>query len=194
MLRLKVFNIKKKKGLNYFFKHQFTYLASMHNIIIKESQNYIITKETILGFYIMHFKNIIIIHLNQELLNEFVYLYKNSNYVFDIYKSSYNLYHIFCISRIIDEKFNYNDFLYTNDCDLKWKTLTNLYGPCIIINKYFTNTEILAYIYIKTIGKGIINSKLKSNITTLINIANNYMRFLPNHYLIIHKKMINNYN
>jgi hypothetical protein len=92
MLRLKEYRKKKKKGMNEFFKRQYNsediIYCEVNNFIIKENVNFDIIKEELLGTYIMAFKNIIIIHLEQNEYDDFVYLYKTSNeYIFDIYTS-----------------------------------------------------------------------------------------------------------
>ena len=90
MLRNKKYNKKKKQGLNDFFKKEYdsedVIYSELNNVIIKENINFNIIKEELLGTYILAFKNIIILHLDELEYNDFVYLYKNSNeYLFDVY-------------------------------------------------------------------------------------------------------------
>lgn len=182
MLRLKVYNSKKKQGLN-------GPLRVTKNELVTDTKNFKIIKDQILGTYIMHFKNTLVIHLSEYMLYDFIYLYKHSTeYVFDIYETNYltkdspKTYHIFCISASFLKKTN---FLNGNDCIDKWKILNDLYGPCLIINRYFLDDpKFTEFTYTCTIGKGVVNYDIKSNIKTLINVINNhYLKYLPIHYL-----------
>jgi len=199
MLRLKEYNRKKKKGLNDFFKKEHNTedinYCKVDNIIIKENINFNIIKEEILGTYIMAFKNIIIIHLNQNEYNDFIYLYKTSNeYIFDIYTSiNYNnviIYHIFCINKYVDE-INYSAFIEGNECSYKYNCLTKMYGPNLVINKRFNLIESIdkiniKYTFFKSIGKGTVNYKIKNLIESLVQLINTYyLEYLPINYLNI---------
>ena len=91
MLRIKKYNSKKKKSFNKFFKRHYDYddinYCELNNIIIKKGENFNIIKEYLLETYILCFKNIIIIHLEENQYKDFIYLYKNSSeYSFEIYR------------------------------------------------------------------------------------------------------------
>lgn len=199
MLRLKEYNRKKKRGLNEFFKREYDtediIYCQVHNTIIKENVNFNIIKEELLGTYIMAFKNIIIIHLDQNEYDDFVYLYKTSNqYIFDIYTSiNYHnviIYHIFCINKYVDE-INYSAFVEGNECSYKYKCLNKMYGPNLVINKRFNLTEPvdkmnIKYKFLKSIGKGTVNYNIKNLIKSLIQLINTYyLEYLPINYLNI---------
>jgi hypothetical protein len=199
MLRLKEYNRKKKKGMNEFFKREYDvediFYCEIHNKVIKENIDFNIIKEELLGTYIMSFKNIIIIHLDQNEYNDFMYLYKTSNeYIFDIYTSiNYRnvlIYHIFCINKYVDE-INYSAFVEGNECSYKYKCLNKMYGPNLVINKRFNLTEPIdkmniKYKFLKTIGKGTINYKIKNLIKSLVQLINTYyLEYLPINYLNI---------
>lgn len=199
MLRLKEYNKKKKTGLNDFFRREHTpgdiFYCETHNKVIKENIDFNIIKEELLGTYIMSFKNIIIIHLDQNEYNDFMYLYKTSNeYIFDIYTSiNYRnvlIYHIFCINKYVDE-INYSAFVEGNECSYKYNCLNKLYGPNLVINKRFNLTEPfdkmnIKYTFLKTIGKGTINYKIKNLIKSLVQLINTYyLEYLPINYLNI---------
>ena len=199
MLRNKKYNKKKKQGLNDFFKKEYdsedVIYSELNNVIIKENINFNIIKEELLGTYILAFKNIIILHLDELEYNDFVYLYKNSNeYLFDVYTTiNYKdniIYHIFCINKNVD-KINYKSFIEGNECSYKYDCLIKLYGPHLVINKRFNIIESsdkinLKYIFVKTIGKGTIDINIKNLIKSIINLINTYyLEYLPIHYLNI---------
>lgn len=196
MLRTKIYNYKKTIGINKYFKMKINpsffnnlYVKSM---IIKDCKLFMIIKNIDIGLYFWSFKNLILIHLDEQFINDFEYLYKKSDkYIFDIYSNIYNgkkIYHIYCISRYLDELCtpNYINFLDTNDSEYSYNCLTRLYGPCLIINKRFDIfNDTLKYSFYKTIGCAKINIIIKNQIISSINIINNYyMKNLPPHYLI----------
>jgi hypothetical protein len=186
---LKGFNYK-TKGLNKFFSESNINVTlaihEINNTFIKQSKNFDIIKDNILGTYYMKFNNLMIIHLNEDLLTEFTYLYNNSPYLFHIYETiskKIKTYHIICVSNILDEKFR--TFLYGNECLYKWYILTELYGSCLIINRYY-NQQSTIYKFIKPIGKGTVNNNIKYNLQILMNVINNnYLKYLPTHFLKI---------
>ena len=97
------------------------------------------------------------------------------------------MYHIFCTSNNLKDLYNqtYFSFLNTNDSNYKYNCLTRLYGPCLIINKRFSDKNINSkYEFIKSIGTGCVNVIIKTQIATFIKIINNYIDFLPCHYLL----------
>jgi hypothetical protein len=213
MLRSKKFNIYKHEGLNYIFdfckdeRREFNidfenidkeeYIS---NVIIKTTDDFEIVKEVILETYLMVFKELIIIHLREEFIKDFEFLYKkSSDYVFEIYKTeiphltkdeTINIYHIFCISKRLIDKPDYISFLNANDSDIKYTCLTVFYGSCILLNRRFDITSEYdkfnaRYTYVKTIGQGVIDYKLKSLVKTVISVGNMYHDMLPPHYLKI---------
>ena len=215
MLRIHKYNdVKKSNGINYllkFYKNNSTTVAInidftfinkkevyINNLYIKRHEDYDIIKEQILECYIMNLKDIIIIHLTQEFIKDFEFLYKNSKeYTFDMYQTQEPdfatddiivSYHIFCTSKKLSDKLDYISFLNTNDSHTQYTCLTFFYGPCIVLNRRFNvllphekfNAK---YKYIKSIGKGDINKDVKSIVNRAIEIANNYQQILPPHYL-----------
>jgi hydrogenase maturation factor len=199
MLRLKEYNKKKKRGLNEFFKMQYDSedigYCQVKNNIIKKGVNFNIIKEKLLGTYIMTFKNIIIIHLEEDEYKDFIYLYKNSKeYSFDIYTTiNYKnvvIYHIFCINKYVDE-INYSAFIECNECSYKYNCLNKMYGANLVINKRFNLIEPIdkmniKYKFLKTIGKGTVNVNIKNLIKTLVQLINTYyLEYLPINYLNI---------
>ena len=199
MLKGKKYNNLKNKGFNKFFKRHDDNIdyCETNNHIIKQSLTFDIIKEKILGTYILCFKNIIIIHLEENEYKDFVYLYKNSNkYSFDIYSTvNYNsniIYHIFCTNKYIDVDINYSNFLNGNECEYKYKCLTKYYGPCLVINRRFSMNEMFdkinsKYIFVKLIGKNQnINQLIKNFIKKMITLINTYyIENLPLNYLNI---------
>ena len=148
----------------------------------------------------MSFKDLIVIHLQEEFIKDFEFLYKNSTeYLFDIYKTeephltkdeNVNVYHIFCISKKLVDKPNYMSFLHANDSDIKYTCLTTFYGSCLLLNRRFDITSEYdkfnaKYRFVKTIGKGVIDNKLKSLVKTIVSLVNIYHDILPPHYLKI---------
>lgn len=212
MLRSKKYNIYKHIGLNYLFdfctdessgvdtemtndKDDFTM-----NEVIKETDKYELIKETILEPYILILKNMLIIHIKDNLIHEFEYLYKKSKkYVFDIYEtihphmreeSSIKMYHIICVSKKLTKDINYMSFLKANDSDKKYTCLSLIYGPCLIANRRFDITSEVdkyqaKYRFIKTIGRGIVDTSLRYFIQNMIKMVNEYQTILPPHYLKI---------
>jgi hypothetical protein len=200
MLRSKIYNLKKKKGMNEFFKRQYNtediVYCETNNVIIKESINFNIIKEELLQTYIMVFKNIIIIHLEEDEYKDFIYLYKNSNeYSFDIYTTiNYKnviIYHIFCINKYLDQIKDYRLFIEGNECSYKHNCLIKMYGPNLVINKRFNLTEPIdkmniKYTFLKSIGKGTVNYEIKNLIKSLVKLINTYyLEYLPINYLNI---------
>jgi hypothetical protein len=66
-----------------------------------------------------------------------------------------------------------------------------MYGPNLVINKRFNLTEPIdkmniKYKFLKTIGKGTINYKIKNLIKSLVQLINTYyLEYLPINYLNI---------
>lgn len=210
MLREKKYNKLKYLGLNSLFSNfiddtlytiEYPIMDNyISNSIIQTSTNFTIIKENILEPYLITLDNIIVLHITEAYINDFEFLYKKStDYVFDIYKTSYedlktkeiiNIYHIFCISKYLTPDIDYISFLSTNDCSKRYTYLSIIYGPCLLINKRFDiltkpNKENAKYKYIKTIGKGIINKSIKNFIKSIINMSNLLQDSLPPHYLRI---------
>lgn len=190
MLRNKKYNGKKKNNeLNKYF-NKISNDFVKESILIKDNCCFSIIKDLCVDLYLWCFKNTILIHLNDVCLDDFEYLYKKSQYKFDIYENLYNgnkIYHIFCISQKLHELhgIDYRTFLKSNDSDYKYYELTKLYGSCLIINKRFNiiNDE-TNYKFVKTIGDGVVNNMLKNNVSSYINYINEYMNILPPHYLV----------
>jgi hypothetical protein len=213
MLRSKKFNIFKHMGLNELFdvctEDNFNYnsIYSMvlknnyvNNVDIRVTSNYKLVKEVMLEPYILKLNDVLLIHIKENLLDDFEFLYKKSNdYVFDIYETSHpnlkddsyiTMYHVFCVSKKLQDIFNYMSFLRSNDSDKKYSCLSVFYGPCLLVNKRFDITSEVdkynsKYKYLKTIGKGEVNNYVRSFIKSMINMANKYQDMLPPHYLKI---------
>lgn len=216
MLRSKKFNIYKHLGLNFVFNFcssdlsdsDYQYLLNekyFNNITITNTETYNLIKETMLEPYILTLKNILLIHLKDNYIQDFEFLYKKSKkYVFDIYETSHphikksndsiiKMYHIFCISKEMPSEKNYKkylSFLKTNDSDIKYTCLSHLYGPCLLVNRRFDiiyehDKYNAKYKYLKTIGQGKTDYSIKNFIRNIINIANQYQNSLPPHYLKI---------
>lgn len=190
MLRIKTYNSKKKIGINQCFKMKIDplYFNNFYikRLIIKDTPLFMIIKNIDINLYFWCFKDLIIIHLDEKFIDDFEYLYKNSDqFSFDIYMNMYNgkkIFHIYCISRYLHQ-FNYTN---TNNSNYQYNCLTRLYGPNLIINKRFDSlNESSKYIFVKTIGCAEINKIIKNQISSSISIINNYyMNFLPPHYLL----------
>ena len=213
MLREKKFNRLKHLGLNKLFDYSLDDKLNMYDInydidvdyytsdiLIKNFKNGRLIKETSLDPYILQLDDIIVLHVSQDFIKDFEFLYKKStDYVFDIYQTSTPdlkteeeniMYHIFCISKKITLDMDFLSFLKANDCDKRYMYLSVFYGPCILVNKRFDlTTEIhkynARYKFIKTIGKGMINNYIRSLIKHFINISNSLQESLPPHYLKI---------
>jgi hypothetical protein len=211
MLRTKKYNIYKHLGLNLLLnfssndlsKKDYEYLLNeeyVKNTTITTTKDYNLIKETVLEPYILTLNNILLIHLKDNYIQDFEFLYKNSTtYVFDVYETSYphlkkksviKMYHIFCISKKLSSNTNYISFLKTNDSDIKYTCLAFLYGPCLLVNRRFDITYEYdkynaQYKYLKTIGQGKIDYSIRTIIKNIINMANQYQNTLPPHYLKI---------
>jgi hypothetical protein len=99
------------------------------------------------------------------------------------------MYHIFCISKEINE-LNYMNFTIMNDCDYKYACLSLFYNSCIIINRRFDIKSSIdklnaKYTFIKTLGKGNVDTKLKNMVKSYIKLINIYQDILPPHYVNI---------
>jgi len=135
----------------------------------------------------MSFNHISIIHLNKYILNDFIFLYKNSDkYLFDIYESNNfdddKIYHIICISNNIIDLYT---FMNVNECDYKYIHLYKLYGSLLIINKSFKQ-KYQKYNYVCSVGKCKQNDDIKNSSKTILNMINKYyLQYLPVHYLDI---------
>jgi hypothetical protein len=207
MLRSKKYNLYKHKGLNYLFDICTTEYNDciliedyMNDIIIKKNDNYELIKETILEPYILKLNNILLIHIRDDFIKDFEFLYKKSNkYTFDIYETSYQdlkedtyikIYHVFCVSKKLTKDINYESFLRANDSDKKYVCLSLFYGPNLIVNRRFDVTSEqdkfqAKYKFVKSIGKGIVDNSIRSFIKIMINLVNSYQDMLPPHYLKI---------
>lgn len=207
MLRSLKFKVLKNMRLNNLFCYYSTnnidnnfYIEKENYIkdkIIKSNEHFELIKEEFLETYYMSFTDIIVIHLKERFLNDFIFLYKNSNqYLFDIYTTSspdlktektHKIFHIFCTSKNLSQMTNYMSFLIANDSYYKYTCLHLFYGSCIIINKRFDNIykEDARYKYVKTIGKADVNIELKQSLELYINLVNNLQDTLPPHYLKI---------
>jgi hypothetical protein len=209
MIRFKKFNDLKYSGINYLFgayKDDIIYDLDLGidkykeyilTKYIKNICNFSIEKELLLDTYILNLKDIIVIHLNDNFINDFEFLYKNSDeYIFDIYQSKmpcllgngYNTtYHIFCISKKISPNFDFILFLKMNDCIQQYTCISYLLGPCVILNRRFDilsnyNKYNAKYTYVKRIGKGIIDTEIENNVNIIVKIVNKYQDILPPHY------------
>jgi hypothetical protein len=213
MLKIKKFNVLKHMGLNYLFELcAENYLESdmelntqdiYDDIIIKSNDahghKYELIKEVVMEPYIFKLNDILLIHIKNNLIDDFEFLYKRSQkYVFDIYETSLpnlredsyiKMYHIFCISKKLSSA-NYMSFLSGNDSDKKYYCLSLLHGPCLIVNRRFDITcendkYESKYKYLKTIGEGKIDNSIRTFIKFIINMTNEYQNILPPHYLKI---------
>ena len=195
MIRNKTYNLKKNKGFNLFFKNQYDYkdikFCNVKNIIINKHPNFNIIKDEILYTYVISFKDIIVIHLEEKEYQDFIYLYKNSDkYSFDVYSTiNYEniiIYHIFCTSKFLDK--NQCNFLDGNECEYKYRCLDECYGSCLVINRNVMIDEFSSkYVFVKHIGLGTnTNQFIKSLIQQVISLINTYyIKYLPINYLNI---------
>ena len=202
MLRSKKYNILKHIGINDIFDTGTVEIINdecIENMDIRVTDKYQLIKEIVLEPYILKLKDILLIHIKDELVKDFEFLYKKSSkYVFDIYETSHpdlkeesyiKMYHIFCVSKNIGDT-NYIRFLEANDSDKKYHLLSLLYGPSILVNRRFDITSEVdkfnaKYKFLKTIGKGNVNTSLRGFINTMIKMTNEYQDTLPPHYLKI---------
>lgn len=211
MLRTRKYNIYKHIGLNYLFncvddtfdsnisRYSLNNTEYMSNMTIKDASDYEVIKEIISESYILKLNDILLIHLKDNVVKEFEFLYKKSKkYVFDIYETSLpslkhedtyiKTYHIFCVSKKLSNDINYMSFLHTNDSDKKYSCLSLFYGPCLIVNRRFDITSEQdkhksQYKFIKTIGKGDVDYSIRNFIKSMISMIGTYQKFLPPHYL-----------
>jgi len=173
----------------------------VNNVLIKSNEsNWKIIKDSYSSAYFLTFDNLLILHIDKSKssLNDFEFLYNNSNeYVFKMYETN-NYYHIFCISKYIDLSLdcnNYWSFLISNDSNLKYFMLSSIYRSFLIINKGIVdhieniknfNLQSIKYKFVKYIGQGNINNDIENTINSLINIVNNYyLKYTPIHFLSI---------
>lgn len=205
MLKIKKFNVLKHKGLNSLFdfyigKNSNLNADNIHeNIHITSNKGYILIKENIVESYIFKLDDILLIHIKDNLINDFEFLYRKSEtYVFDIYETSHpnlngnihiKMYHVFCVSKKL-YNINYATFLNTNDSDKEYFCLSLLYGPCLIVNRRFDITSVqdkykCKYKYLKSIGNGVVSDSIRNFIKSIIKMSNEYQDILPPHYLRI---------
>lgn len=210
MIRIKKYNNLKHKYLNKLFDYCINdYSIDMNvntneinfteDLLIKSTDTYDIIKEQFLDMYILSFNDIIVIHLNERYIKDFEFLYKNSDkYLFEIYCNilpdikgdGYSkMYHIFCISKDID-KLNYMNFTIMNDSDYKYACLSMFYNSYIIINRRFDIKSSIdkcnaKYSFIKTLGKGNVDVRLKNMVKSYVSLTNIYQDILPPHYVNI---------
>lgn len=214
MLRSKKFNILKHIGLNSLFdfctedqsdsKLILNPQDIYEDMLIKSNNvnehSYELIKEVSMEPYIFKLNDVLLIHIKDNLIDDFEFLYKKSQkYVFDIYEttlpnlkeeSNIKMYHVFCISKKLTTDINYMSFLSANDSDKKYYCLSLFYGPCLIVNRRFDITceqdkYKSKYKYLKTIGKGNIDNSIRDFIKFIINMTNEYQKMLPPHYLKI---------
>ena len=164
------------------------------NHIVKHNEflNYYIFREQKSRAYIMSLPNLIIIVIskkNKTNIEDFELLYNDSSeYLFNVYETE-RYYHIICISSYKSTEKEFDEWLLSNDADLKYITLTKLYNSFLIMNKLWyiplnQGHYQFKYKFIKIIGKGSINSLIQNNVNHCINLINNhYINFLPSHYL-----------
>lgn len=208
MIRSKKYNNLKHKHLNRLFDFDIDCTLSVNispsnfmiDTVIQSNQNYQLIKEELLDTYILSFNNIIVIHLKEEFISDFEYLYRNSDeYLFEVYYSILpdlksdmfiKTFHVFCVSKKLGDLPNYQSFIGNNDTDYKYKCLSLFYNSCVIVNNRF---DILSsidkhnakYKFSRNIGSGNTDKILKDLVVLYINMINSYQEFLPPHYLKI---------
>lgn len=180
--------------LNKYIKNQFISFDKnnlVSNLVIKTAFDYSITREERSRSYIMTFPNLIIIAISKKKtssIEDFELLYANSTeYIFHVYETQ-RYYHLICLSRYKSD-ITLEPWLYANDADPKYINLYDIYGPFLIMNKsWFVSVSEYPYqtkyTFVKSIGEGSINDKIADLVKQTIGLINNeYMNFLPNHYL-----------
>jgi hypothetical protein len=181
----------------------------INNMIIKSNPEYIIYKELNTSAYIMSFPNLIIIVFDKldTSLNEFKMLYNDSNeYLFSVY-SDINNYYVFCISKYkefkdVNENLYINiesdisvkkrrtkvkllNWLISNDCSLKYISLSTVYDSFLVINRNWNCRE-NKIVKIDTIGKAEKIKDIDLLVTSCISTINKYyLPTLPLNYLDI---------
>jgi hypothetical protein len=167
---------------------------TVDNHLLKRNEffDYYIFREQNSRAYIMSFPNLIIIVISKKSktnIEDFELLYNDSSeYLFNVYETE-RYYHIICVSAYKKTQEEFDEWLQSNDADLKYTTLTKLYNSFLIMNKIWyiplqPGHYQFKYKFIKTIGKGYINSLIQNTVNHCINLINNYyMNFLPSHYL-----------
>lgn len=144
------------------------------SIIIKKNDSFIIYKELKSNLYIMSINSLLIIHLKQKYFEDFEFLYKDTNYSFNVYSNGKH-YYIVCVSKYKDQSFNYTEWLMANDCSRNYLLLSKVYDAFLIMNKYkYCKCN---YIFIKNIGKGSVSLEINNLIKYYINFINN--SYLP---------------
>lgn len=159
----------------------------VENIIIKKfsqdsTSEFTIYKEINTRVYILSIPNFIIIEYKYtKNLEDFLLLYTDSkDLLFDIYKKD-NYYYIICVSKYKDVNFDYKMWLIANDANYKYTLLTKFYNSFFVINKTWYNKENI-FIYEKSIGNGIVNIYIRSQLKMFIKMINE-MKYLPCHFL-----------
>jgi hypothetical protein len=180
MLRLNTFNLKKNNKLNAVLKRGISVRIQIKYIQMKSSFD--IIKDVYTSVYMIILKNIFVIHLDKLLLNDFEELYRGTDYKFKVF-SCEKMFHVFCISKKSSEISE--NFLNGNESNEKYMNLYNLLKAHIIICNRKYNIVDSRYCFIKEIGDGEKNKVLNNELEGIILMVNNYMNFLPIHYLDI---------
>jgi hypothetical protein len=184
----------------------------INNVIIKSNPNYIIYKELNTSAYIMSFPNLLMIVFDKDdtSLNEFKMLYDDSkDYLFSVY-SDENNYYVFCISKYkefmesteLKENISINlesdisikkrrtkvkllNWLISNDCSLKYISLSTVYDSFLVINRNW-NCKDNNIVKIDNIGKAEKIKDIDLLVTSCISTINKYyIPTLPLNYLDI---------
>lgn len=203
MLRSKKFLSLKHSKMNLLFDF-FQYEATAEclyndditsDISVRTNATYEIVKDLYLETYIFKLNDILVIHLKEQYLRDFEFLYDNSpDYLFQVYSSSLpdlnsndiiTTYHCFFVPKVVPD---YMSFLKANDCDGRYACLACFYGPSVIMNRRFDIISAIdkyncKYKFFKTIGKGPLDSS--NLIASLIALINSSQETLPPHYLKI---------
>jgi hypothetical protein len=149
------------------------------------AEEYTIYREYFSRAYFMSFKRVILFSIRKNIIDEFEMFYKNSKeYLFDIYETE-KYFHIICISKYsFDNPNKLKNWLYANDADSKYLNLYDIYGSFLVVNKPWYNKCLIKYTLFKRVGKGPVNNDIVNIIKYGIHLINNeFMNFLPNHYL-----------
>lgn len=189
MLRIKKYNRKKSSGLNYlsttFYNPQKTdqeFLKKISkkytcNKIIKDHSFYNIIKEEYLNIYLICLKNLFVLHLTKDLLDEFEFLYNKSDYLFKV-MYFHDKYQVYCISKTLNSF--QQSTLYNNECCTKNTLLYYIYGNNVIVNTKF-NSIYYPPCFVKNIGNGIQQDELANQVSLTMKLIEN-MKHLPVHY------------
>jgi hypothetical protein len=162
--------------------------TTLKQTIILTNEDYSIIRELSSRAYFITFTKLLVMSISKRhrtFYEDFEMLYSNSDdYLFYIYENE-KYYHIICVSKYKTPE-TYLSWLNSNDADTRYIALAELfdYKSLLIINRPWNLSKYDSSLVFKTqIGKAKIDFQIISLVNYIIKLINQYMSFLPIHYL-----------